>query len=750
MKRAEQNPSLAKAFAAKPACHFLAVLAGTTIICVFLAPAARNPVRAQQDYSAQRAAYAAKVSKTYEFPWGKSHPFWPTNAEIVGGTFIQPGTFPTAEYCSHCHEATYHQWRESAHANSFREPFYIKNVNILMNSQGIAEARHCEGCHNPIALFSGAMTPGSTIKRPFDKDGVTCMTCHSIAKLQPNYGTGSYVMGIPAVMVDAKGNPIPGEVSYAAILAHPERHKAAVMKDFYKTPQFCGTCHKAALPDIITHYKWLAAFSTYDEWQTSSYSKQNPLPFYTKPYTTCQNCHMAEESSTWHDYSAINGKVASHRWTAGNTAIPFYYDYPDQLHKVEAFLKAQRLNVDLFALKKTSDEKLIAPWGSTAFTISPGDIVETRVVIQNKLIGHSLIPEQRDFYQAWVEFKVTDATGKVIDHSGYLNPDGTLDSHAHSFTNRMIDKNGNYLERHEVWARRIVAYDHTIQSGQSTVVRYQFRVPVNVKGPLTVTARVNYRHFRQTYLNFVLGNKHPAYPVVEMAQCTRILQIGRNMPQKPLPGQNPDWMRWNNYGIALFTQKQYAAAVHAFDQVTKLRPDYADAYTNIGLVEIPWEKYGSAHVALDKALKLDPGNARALYYLALVERTEGHLDSAITDLRSVVQRFPDSPDARRELGYSYYQERKYAQAEEQYRALQKIDPNDLAAHYELAIIYRRMGNKKAASREAALFSDEKIDPMANAYADKYLDRHPAIAAESAPWHLHSDLTQLPVNTSNAN
>ena len=34
-------------------------------------------------------------------------------------------------------------------------------------------------------------------------------------------------------------------------------------------------------------------------------------------------------------------------------------------------------------------------------------------------------------------------------------------------------------------------------------------------------------------------------------------------------------------------------AVQAFNEVVKLRPDYPDAYTNVGLTEILWEKYDS-------------------------------------------------------------------------------------------------------------------------------------------------------------
>ncbi len=107
------------------------------------------------------------------------------------------------------------------------------------------------------------------------------------------------------------------------------------------------------------------------------------------------------------------------------------------------FLKAGNyLNVDIFALKKASDEKMIAPLGSVPFSLEPNDMVEALVVIQNKNIGHSLIPEVRDLYEAWVEFTVQDSAGKDIYHSGFLKPDGLLDARAHSFTNRPVNIEG--------------------------------------------------------------------------------------------------------------------------------------------------------------------------------------------------------------------------------------------------------------------------------------------------------------------
>ena len=137
-------------------------------------------------------------------------------------------------------------------------------------------------------------------------------------------------------------------------------------------------------------------------------------------------------------------------------------------------------------------------------------------------------------------------------------------------------------------------------------------------------------------------------------------------------------------------------------------------------------------------MQLSPGNARALYYMALVERNSGNLDAAIVDLEMVTKAFPRSRDARRELGFSYYQQRHYEQARVQYEALQGIDPDDLAAHYNLSILYRRLGEKDKAAVEAAIFANQKDDPAANSYALAYLRQHGEIAAESVPWHIHSD------------
>ena len=716
------------------------------ILCAFVALSALSmalvhlTARAESPDNPADTQYGDQARKNFNFRFGKDNFSLPGNASTVDNQFIQPGAFPTAEYCGHCHEEAYHQWRQALHSNSFRTPFYRTSVNILIRTKGIEFSRHCDSCHNPIAVVSGALSQDAQIDRSFDKDGLTCTTCHSIQGLKSTSGNGGYIMGVPAVMVDENGKRIPGEVPFGDIFEHPERHSKAVMQSFYRTPEFCAACHKANLPNPLNDYKFIRAFTVYDEWQNSKFSHRNPLTFYKADFTTCQGCHMRRAETTLHDYGAKAGTFASHRWLAGNTAVPYYYGFDEQLQKTIEFLKSGNyLNVDIFALKKESDDNLIAPLGTVPFQVQPDDVLESYIVIQNKNIAHSLIPEVRDLYEAWVEVIVKDAAGNEIYHSGFLKPDGMLDARAHSFTNRPVNLSGDFVDNHKVWTIHSMAYDNSIQSGRSALVRYEFRVPRDAKGPLNITARVNYRHLRQSYLNNVFGSDHPLYPIIEIASRTRELNIGENQPTPPDPNDNQDWMRWNNVAIGFLDQQQYSDAIAAFEQVVKLRPDYEDGYVNEGLTYIEWEKYSQARAPLEKALFLHPEYARALYYLALVELREGHPEAEVADLQKVVEQFPQSRDARRELGIAYYQQHHTDEAIAQFQALQGIDPDDVAAHYNLAILYRRKGLKAEAAAQAALYATKRIDPEAPTYSLDFLRKHPEISTESVPWHMHTDL-----------
>src|ERR1700727_2500 len=90
-----------------------------------------RPALAVDDPAADRSTYSEGVSAHYNFRFGADKPFLPSNATTDNGEFIDPKSFPTAKYCGHCHEEAHAEWRQSAHSNSNRPPWYLRNVQLL-------------------------------------------------------------------------------------------------------------------------------------------------------------------------------------------------------------------------------------------------------------------------------------------------------------------------------------------------------------------------------------------------------------------------------------------------------------------------------------------------------------------------------------------------------------------------------------------------------------------------------------------
>ena len=208
------------------------------------------------------------LRKTPELP---STPFSPSNARTQDGNLIPSEHFFSAQRCVVCHQETHAQWSESLHRNASRDPFYQESVKILEKQRGIEFTRHCDSCHAPVALFSGALTTGSRESRAMDDEGVTCTVCHSITEARLD-GTGSYTIRRPALLVNADGTADFRDVADQEILENVPDHKRAMMRDILKKPEFCATCHKAAAPASLNNYKFMRGFNAYDEWQMSGAS----------------------------------------------------------------------------------------------------------------------------------------------------------------------------------------------------------------------------------------------------------------------------------------------------------------------------------------------------------------------------------------------------------------------------------------------------------------------------------------------
>ena len=720
----------------------LVVLVSAALIFIKGRQVAANP-----DNDDNKNGYAAEIAKTYDFKFG-SNPFSPGNATTTTGTFISGEMFVSSKRCGVCHTDAHAQWRQSAHGNAFREPFYQKNVKDLQTQKGIEFTRHCESCHNPAALFSGALTKNSHVKRPFDDDGVSCIACHSIQSAN-GHGIGGYVMGEPALLVKEDGTRLLAGVSDQQILDDIPSHRRAMMRPLLKTPEFCGSCHKSQVPRELNDYKFLRAFMVADELQQSSFSKESPHPFYVRDKETCNSCHMKRELAPLFDVSAKKGTLVSHRWATANTAIPTFYKWPDQLSAVNKFLENDALGIDIFAFRRQAPgataEEVFAPVNRSNFKIAGGDRVTADVVITNKNIGHSFPPELRDFYEAYVEFIVSDDSGKAVYWSGFIKPDGYLDENAHNYKTYLVKADGTYNDKHHIWRTRIFAQNNQINSGRSDVARYQFQVPKNSAGTLRLTARVRYRRFTRVFSDYALG-KSVDYPIVTMASTEYVLRVGDNQALVPNPNDKtapPDWRRWNNYGIALFDQRQYPLAIDAFTHAAELDEKYRPmAQVNRALANIELEQYDEAARILDAVVKSDPANMRALFQQARIFMKRGQLDQAESNIRQVLTAFPRDRISLQQLGELCKIKRDYQGALECFGKILAIDPEDLGAHYNLMLVYRKLGRTEDAKREAKIFADLKDDPGALSLANQFLRKHSEMSNESVYWHVH-ELSRTP-------
>ncbi|NJM52009.1 MAG: tetratricopeptide repeat protein [Blastocatellia bacterium] len=320
-------------------------------------------------------------------------------------------------------------------------------------------------------------------------------------------------------------------------------------------------------------------------------------------------------------------------------------------------------------------------------------------MITNKNIGHSFPPELRDFYEAYVEFTVADEKGKTLYKSGFIKPNGHLDEKSHSYKTWLVFSNGKLNDLHHIWETRVVAHNLQIQSGRSDVARYKFTIPNSLNGQIKLTAKLKYRRFTRVFSDYSL-KKSVDLPIVTMATSERVLNIGENQPQPVDPKAMPDWRRWNNYGIALFDQRQFSQSANAFDEVISVNNEYkAFAHTNKALALIEVNGWQEAEKLINKSLELDEKNMRALFQRGRIHRVRSRLAQAEADFKKVLESFPRDRLTLQQLGElakiksdtipAAERKNQLKVAQDYYEQILKIDPEDIGAHYNLMIIYQK-------------------------------------------------------------
>ena len=701
--------------------------------------------------------------------------FSPALALVDGNRPIPQQHLMQDDTCAECHADIAHQHANGMHRlSSFNNPAYRFSIedtrDVLMERDGnIETARLCAICHDPVPLFSGRFDDPAydPDKDPGSQAGITCLACHAIDSVNGPRGNGDFTLTDPKRYPFAfSENPFLRAVNRQLIKAKPEYHKATLLKPFHKEAEFCSVCHKVHLPPELNHYRWLRGQNHYDSFLLSGVSGHRVDSFYYPPQALhgCTDCHMPAVSSD--DPAArelVQGErrsVHDHRFAAANTAVPWMTG-STTANAARTEMMQRSARVDLFAIREGGriDGPLLGPLRPTLPVLRPGGQYLLEAVIRTTGIGHALTQGTADSNELWLEVVLRDGE-QVIGRSGGVNERLEADPWSYFVNAYMLDKDGNRIDRRNAQDIVVNLYNHQIPPGAASVTHYSIRLPNEIRGPVTLEARLHYRKFDSRFYAHVQGDAYTGndLPVTTLAVDSVVLPVAGGEPVAAAASPLPQWERWNDYGIGLLRESASDAksgglrqAASAFEQVEGL--GRADGPMNLTRVLFKEGRLDDAAAALARAAAMVPPAppwTRA-WYSARIKRELGDLDGAIADLTALAETrfqtardrgFDFSRDYRmvNELARTLYERARYERGE-QHRAarvefleqakarLEQVlteDPEYAGAHNTLSLVLNELGEPALADTHRALHERYRTDDNAVEWSvSQHRSRNPA-------------------------
>ena len=487
---------------------------------------------------------------------GPASPFFPSSAQTdVGGT-IPADFFLDSELCGECHKDVYEQWKGSVHHfASFNNQFYRKSIEYMQSVVGTRPSKWCAGCHDHAVFFNGRFDRpiAEQIDTPEAQAGLACTSCHAISKVEGSMGNGGFTIAYPPLhRLASSRQPLIRAMDRFLTYLDPEPHRRTFMKPFMRldSSEYCAACHKVHLDVPVNRYRWIRGFNEYDNWQASAVSGQGARSFYyPEQASTCVDCHMPRVPSA-DPGRHTDGMVHSHRFPGANTAVPFVNHDTAQLKVTTDFLTSGFVSVDIFAVspvddgdgglpmvRRTSPEpqamssfaageeteqtapavirevgRMAAPLDRAAPVLAPGSTVRLDVVVRTRKIGHFFPAGTVDAFDVWLEVQGRDATGRVVFWSGQVSDEGRgpVEPGAHFYRSYQLDAHGNPIDKRNAWQTRSLLYVRLIPPGAADVAHYRVRIPDDARGPITFTARLQYRKFSHAYTQFAYAGQPAA------------------------------------------------------------------------------------------------------------------------------------------------------------------------------------------------------------------------------------------------
>jgi tetratricopeptide (TPR) repeat protein len=222
------------------------------------------------------------------------------------------------------------------------------------------------------------------------------------------------------------------------------------------------------------------------------------------------------------------------------------------------------------------------------------------------------------------------------------------------------------------------------------------------------------------------------------------------------PAEIEPWQRWNDYGIGLLLEGRRSGgrgelrqAAQAFAAVEQMGQYHGPL--NLARVYFAEGRLDEAVAAANRAAEFPEAPQWTIAWLSgLINKQQGYLQRAIQNFRSVLEDHTQAMIARdfdfsrdyeviNELGLALFErskqmrgpdrrdsrERLLREAVEQFRRTLELDAENVAAHYNLGLLYGRLGDADAARHHQQMHERYKPD-------DNARDRAIALARQRYP------------------
>jgi tetratricopeptide (TPR) repeat protein len=195
----------------------------------------------------------------------------------------------------------------------------------------------------------------------------------------------------------------------------------------------------------------------------------------------------------------------------------------------------------------------------------------------------------------------------------------------------------------------------------------------------------------------------------------------------------PDYVEaYGNMGAAYGEMGQHTDAINACKKAIAINPDYAVAYFNMGNTYLKLGQHTHAIVAYKKAINLKPDLTGAYLNMGAAYAGLGRYNDEIATYKKTIAISPNNATAYCNMGSTYLILRKYTDAIAAYKKAVAFKPDYAKAYFNMGVAHSRLGRYAAAI--VAYKKAISIEPnagvyfnMGNAYAE--LKQYPnALAA----------------------